>query len=292
MCLIIQTEKPSNLKRDLLECAYQSNSDGFGVMFYNGGKIHTHKIVPKTFQDIEKVWDKYRNLEIPMGLHFRFNTNGDTTRAMSHPFQILNKQQHKRDLWVMHNGPQLPAPMIDENKSDTHQFIKWILRPQLANNPDLLYNYEWQEMIVDQIGTEKLVFLDGKTKEFTIINANEGKQVDNIGWLSNTYSISRNNGYNYDVTTNTKVPNKSKMNYNYNSWSTKWDHDDYFDDWQYTQQTPTTPVQKQSTEHDEDYFRLADEHLKGLSIDEIEDITYTNPTGIAEYLHDLLNYKK
>ena len=55
MCLIIQTEKPSNLKRDLLECAYQSNSDGFGVMFYNGGKIHTHKIVPKTFQDIEKV---------------------------------------------------------------------------------------------------------------------------------------------------------------------------------------------------------------------------------------------
>jgi len=222
MCLIIKTNTPKKLSLQLLETAYNNNSDGFGVMFCNQGKLHTQKIVPKTFKDIEKLWSKYNNLDTPMGLHFRFNTNGDTARSMSHPFQILSKAKgDDRDMWVMHNGPQLPTPMIDNNKSDTHQFIKWVLRPQLSANPKLLYNAEWQEMIEEIIGTDKLLFLDGKTKEFVIYNEDEGKEVDNIGWLSNTYSIqptgfgSRN--YTYDFDTN-------KMNWKNQAW---WDTDDY-----------------------------------------------------------------
>ena len=221
MCLIIKTDTPKQLSLQLLETAYNNNSDGFGVMFCNQGKLHTQKIVPKTFKDIEKLWSKYNNLDVPMGLHFRFNTNGDTTRSMSHPFQILSKAKgDDRDMWVMHNGPMLPTPMIDDNKSDTHQFIKWVLRPQLSANPKLLYNAEWQDMIEELIGSDKLLFLDGKTKEFVIYNEDEGKEVDNIGWLSNTYSIqptgfgARN--YTYDFDTN-------KMAWKSNSW---WDRDD------------------------------------------------------------------
>lgn len=86
MCLIIKTDNPSQLHSGLLETAYENNPDGFGVMFCNNGKLHTHKIVPKTFKDIEKLWDKYKNVDSGMGIHFRFNTNGDTNRAMSHPF--------------------------------------------------------------------------------------------------------------------------------------------------------------------------------------------------------------
>ena len=41
MCLIIQTNEPKKVDIDLMECAYQNNSDGFGVMFYNNGKVHT-----------------------------------------------------------------------------------------------------------------------------------------------------------------------------------------------------------------------------------------------------------
>ena len=223
MCLIIKTDTPKQLSLQLLETAYNNNSDGFGVMFCNQGKLHTQKIVPKTFKDIEKLWSKYNNLDVPMGLHFRFNTNGDTARSMSHPFQILSQAQgDNRDMWVMHNGPQLPTPMIDNNKSDTHQFVKWVLRPQLSANPQLLYNAEWQGMIEETIGSDKLLFLDGKTKEFVIYNEDEGKEMDNIGWLSNTYSIqptgfgnSRN--YTYDFNTN-------KMAWKSNSW---WDNDDY-----------------------------------------------------------------
>jgi hypothetical protein len=221
MCLIIKTDTPKQLSLQLLETAYNNNSDGFGLMFCNKGKLHTQKIVPKTFKDIEKLWSKYNDLDIPMGLHFRFNTNGDTTRSMSHPFQILSKAKgDDRDMWVMHNGPMLPTPMIDDNKSDTHQFIKWVLRPQLSANPKLLYNAEWQEMIEDLIGSDKLLFLDGKTKEFVIYNEDEGKEVDNIGWLSNTYSIQPTSyglrNYTYDFETN-------KMAWKTNSW---WDKDD------------------------------------------------------------------
>ena len=221
MCLIIKTDTPKQLSLQLLETAYNNNSDGFGLMFCNKGKLHTQKIVPKTFKDIEKLWSKYNDLDIPMGLHFRFNTNGDTTRNMSHPFQILSKAKgDDRDMWVMHNGPMLPTPMIDDNKSDTHQFIKWVLRPQLSANPKLLYNAEWQEMIEELIGSDKLLFLDGKTKEFVIYNEDEGKEVDNIGWLSNTYSIQPTGfgirDYTYDFKTD-------KMAWKKNSW---WD-DDY-----------------------------------------------------------------
>ena len=221
MCLIIKTDNPKQLQLGLLETAYLNNSDGFGVMFCNQGKLHTQKIAPKSFKDIEKLWSKYKDLNVPMGLHFRFNTMGDTSRAMSHPFQVLSKSKgDDRDMWVMHNGPQLPTPMIDDNKSDTHQFVKWVLRPQLSANPNLLYNAEWQEMIEDLIGSDKLLFLDGKTKEFVIYNESEGKEVDNIGWLSNTYSIQPTSyglrNYTYDFETN-------KMAWKTNSW---WDRDD------------------------------------------------------------------
>jgi len=158
-----------------------------------------------------------------MGLHFRFNTNGDTARSMSHPFQVLSKAKgDDRDMWVMHNGPQLPTPMIDNNKSDTHQFIKWVIRPQLSANPKLLYNAEWQDMIEELIGSDKLLFLDGKTKEFVIYNEDEGKEVDNVGWLSNTYSIQPSGlgarNYSYDFDTN-------KMAWKSQSW---WDRDDEY----------------------------------------------------------------
>jgi uncharacterized protein YlzI (FlbEa/FlbD family) len=222
MCLIIKTDTPKQLSLQLLETAYNNNSDGFGIMFFNQGKLHTQKIVPKTFKDIEKLWSKYNNLDVPMGLHFRFNTNGDTAKSMSHPFQVLSKEKgDDRDMWVMHNGPQLPTPMIDNNKSDTHQFVKWVLRPQLSANPKLLYNAEWQEMIEEIIGSDKLLFLDGKTKEFVIYNESEGKEVDNIGWLSNTYSIQPTGfglrDYTYDFKTD-------KMAWKKNVW---WGDDDY-----------------------------------------------------------------
>ena len=308
MCLIIKTDNPSQLHKGLLETAYENNSDGFGVMFCNNGKLHTHKIVPKTFKDIEKLWDKYKNVDSGMGIHFRFNTNGDTNRAMSHPFEVLSKAKgDDRDMWVMHNGPQLPTPMIDNNKSDTHQFVKWVLRPQLSANPKLLHNAEWQEMIEELIGTDKLLFLDGKTKEFVVYNEDQGKEIDNVGWLSNTYSV-QPSSYGvrdkyYDFETNT-MKDVAKDKYS-------WTYDD--DDWGYTSygggyrrtspqkftgqasgkvidytadkggQVDTKAVEDDSLMYNGKHLQWDD--LCTRDREELVELCEENPVGVASYIH-------
>tara|TARA_R100001086_G_C11791307_1_gene246287 strand:- start:343 stop:978 length:636 start_codon:yes stop_codon:yes gene_type:complete len=189
----------------------------------------------------------------------------------------------------MHNGPQLPTPMIDVDKSDTHQYVKWILRPMLAQNPELLYNNDWKEMIEGSIGSDKLLFLDGSNGKFTIINEDHGETMDNM-WLSNTYSIQRGMGSDYDVKTDTISTYKPSLGYYNNRWSA---FDSYHDDniiqmdtWK-NKQTKKAKQEKQVDLCDDNMpYNLAD--LVGLSRGDINEVVYHNPTGTAEMLGDLI----
>lgn len=297
MCLIIQATKPEVITENMMNCAYLNNDDGFGLMFANKGKVHVHKLgKPKSFKSINKLWDSYKNLDVPMGLHFRFNTNGESSKAMSHPYQVLTKEESNRDIWLMHNGPQLPTPMIDSNKSDTHQFVKWILRPQLINEPELLYNPDWQEMLSDMIGSDKLLFLDSKTEEFTIINEDQGKTTDDM-WLSNTYSLeprgnyalSRDYKYDEDTDTLKKIENK-------------WTYED--DDWGYggMGHYSGTPIYRRGIESNnttknyvnpprdihENGTDIDENDFYGMTSEEIYDLIIENPTGTAKWVNDLV----
>ena len=302
MCLIIQANKPQVITNNMMNCAYLNNDDGFGIMFANKGKVQVQKIgKPKSFKAITKVWDNYKNLDTPIGLHFRFNTNGESNKAMSHPYQILNKEEHSRDVLVMHNGPQLPTPMIDDNKSDTHQFVKWILKPQLSNEPELLYNHDWQEMLADLIGSDKLLFLDSKTEEFTIINEEQGQTTDDM-WLSNTYSLqptgnyAMSRDYEYDMDTD-KLSKKSTH------W---WDEseNDYYDyngiyrksndNWSKNYTTnPNTNNQLTTTDTGVRDISIngtdIDEHdIYGMTKEEVYDLVQENPMGVASWVHDIV----
>ena len=297
MCLIIQATKPEVITENMMNCAYLNNDDGFGLMFANKGKVHVHKLgKPKSFKSINKLWDSYKNLDVPMGLHFRFNTNGESSKAMSHPYQVLTKEESNRDIWLMHNGPQLPTPMIDSNKSDTHQFVKWVLRPQLLNEPELLYNPDWQEMLSDMIGSDKLLFLDSKTEEFTIINEEQGKTTDDM-WLSNTYSLeprgnyalSRDYKYDEDTDTLKKIENK-------------WTYED--DDWGYggIGHYSGTPIYRRGIESNnttknyvnpprdihENGTDIDENDFYGMTSEEIYDLIIENPTGTAKWVNDLV----
>jgi hypothetical protein len=226
---------------------------------------------------------------------------------MSHPYQILSTQENGRDLWVMHNGPQLPTPMIDDNKSDTHQFIKWILKPQLVNAPDLLYNNDWQEMLADTIGSDKLLFLDSKTEEFTIINEQDGKTTDDM-WLSNTYSLqpsgmyAMNRDYEYDFDKD-EVKKKLPLPYGINNWNA-WEDDEYGYSG-ISNQTVVTPgnleKKNQSWKSPEFWHKhdtniqpneygasVCEKDLMGATAKEILEICEDNPQGVAQYLHDLI----
>jgi len=294
MCLIIKSNNPKDLDLNLMECAYQNNSNGFGVMFYNKGKVHTHKIVPKNFDDIKKMWLKYKDLNTSIGIHFRFTTVGDTKRSLSHPFQVLKKGENgsDRDLFVMHNGARLPTPIIDKDKSDTHQFIKWVIKPQLQNNPNLLYNAEWTEALEELIGSDKLLFLDGKTQEFTIINQDEGKDVKNVGWVSNTYSISRGVGFDYDIDKGKKVVEKKS------SWLSDYDlygnyNGRYSNYGTYSNKSYTTSWDNYDDELGDVHSngeQLTDDDLAHLTVDEMIEIAETNPVGLGIFVHDLYNF--
>ena len=287
MCLIIKSDNASELKQNLLTSAYHNNSDGFGGMFLADGKIQTFKHLPKTEGDVVSLWDKYKAMKIPMGLHFRFTTNGGTNRSNCHPFEVLNMKQHNRSIWVMHNGPQLPTPMIDVDKSDTHQYVKWILRPMLAHNPELLYNSDWRDMIEESIGSDKLLFLDGSNGKFTIINEDHGETMDSM-WLSNTYSIQRGMGSDYDVKTDT-ISTKPKAITSYNrSWFNGYNGMDYSDDIYNYDKWESKANAKKSVDlcDDNTPYNLAD--LVGLSQADISEVIYHNPMGTAEMLGDLI----
>ena len=298
MCLIIQATKPQVITDTMMNCAYLNNDDGFGLMFANKGKVHVHKLgKPKSFKSINKIWDSYKNLDVPMGLHFRFNTNGESSKAMSHPYQVLTKEENSRDLWLMHNGPQLPTPMIDNNKSDTHQFVKWILKPQLANEPELLYNPDWQEMLAELIGSDKLLFLDSKTEEFTIINEDQGKTTDDM-WLSNTYSLEPSGMYantrDYTYDSNTDTMKKQSV---YDKW-------DYEDEYGYGHYSGTPIYRKSETNGNttknyvnppqdtrdisKDGTEIDENDLYGMTKEEIYDVIIDNPLGTADWVHDLV----
>tara|TARA_R100001594_G_scaffold17929_2_gene36119 strand:- start:3104 stop:4006 length:903 start_codon:yes stop_codon:yes gene_type:complete len=298
MCLIIQAKKPQVITKNMMNCAYLNNDDGFGVMYANKGKIQVQKIgKPKSFKAITKVWNSYKDLNVPIGLHFRFNTNGESSKSMSHPFQILNKEENSRDVWVMHNGPQLPTPMIDNNKSDTHQFVKWVLKPQLVNEPELLYNPDWQEMLADMIGSDKLLFLDSKTEEFTIINEEQGKTTDDM-WLSNTYSLqptgsyAMNRDYEYDIDTD-KLKKKS---YYYDD--SDWDYNGIYrgdnDNWSKNYVTNPNDKSLTTTRRDIsiDGTELDENDFYGMTQQEILELVQDNPNGISQWINDLIYSKE
>ena len=298
MCLIIQTDKPKVITDNMMNCAYLNNDDGFGLMFANKGKVHVHKLgKPKSFKSINKVWDSYKDLDVPMGLHFRFNTNGESSKAMSHPYQVLSKDESNRDIWLMHNGPQLPTPMIDDNKSDTHQFVKWILRPQLLNEPELLYNPDWQDMLSEMIGSDKLLFLDSKTEEFTIINEDQGKSTDDM-WLSNTYSLEPSGNYalsrdyKYDEDTDTLEKIENKWCYDDDEFGYGMGHYSGVPSYRksaingnttknWVNPPKTRDLSKDGTPIDEN-------DIYGMTQEEIYDLIKDNPMGVSEWVHDLV----
>lgn len=296
MCLIIKSDNASELKQNLLTSAYHNNSDGFGGMFLADGKIQTFKHLPKTEGDVVSLWDKYKDMKIPMGLHFRFTTNGGTNKSNCHPFEVLNMKQHNRSIWVMHNGPQLPTPMIDVDKSDTHQYVKWVLRPMLAHNPELLYNSDWRDMIEESIGSDKLLFLDGSNGKFTIINEDHGETMDNM-WLSNTYSIQRGMGSDYDVKTDTiSTQPKAITSYNqgwfrgYNGMDWSYDDNEYdYAKWSSKANAKNLTTRERTTDlcDDNTPYNLSD--LVGLSSADISEVVYHNPQGTSNLLNDLVN---
>jgi predicted glutamine amidotransferase len=198
MCLIIVGHKDQIMKKtNILQNAIRTNNDGFGLMYFNNDSIVSKKTLSKEFSDIENlIKSVLDDCSGKLALHFRFATEGVRDKINTHPIPILSKAKDGRAISLMHNSPMLPTAIIDKDRSDTHQFVKYFLRPVLKSNPNLLYNEKWLEQLNRDCEGSRLVFADGKNNKFIYVNKKLWTKKDKV-WFSNDNSFSSYSWYNH-----------------------------------------------------------------------------------------------
>lgn len=220
MCIII-VGKPEDITDKILLKAYNGNKDGFGLMYSKNNKIITEKFLPKKFKSVLKCFKRHAKNTNQIALHFRFATTGDKNNFNSHPFCILNKKLGDNfDLYLMHNSPLLPAPILDNKKSDTYFFSRYILKPIVKNKPDLIFNESFIKSLNKIINSEtnsRVLLLNSLNNNFEFLG--DWSEYKNLK-VSQTYSIQ-----DYESTI-TYSRNSDFNNYNFKSYS--YDDDNYY----------------------------------------------------------------
>lgn len=220
MCIII-VGKPEDITDKILLKAYNGNKDGFGLMYSKNNKIITEKFLPKKFKSVLKCFKRHAKNTNQIALHFRFATTGDKNNFNSHPFCILNKKLGDNfDLYLMHNSPLLPAPILDNKKSDTYFFSRYILKPIVKNKPDLIFNESFIKSLNKIINSEtnsRVLLLNSLNNNFEFLG--DWSEYKNLK-VSQTYSIQ-----DYENTI-TYSRNSNFNNYNFKSYS--YDDDNYY----------------------------------------------------------------
>jgi hypothetical protein len=182
MCLLVNQPASTVFTEDFIKDVYSRNSDGFGVMYAEHGKVHVYKCLPTSGDDMYAFYQAHAEGRDCVW-HARMQTHGDIDLDNCHPYRVTD------DIWLAHNGILSTSNAADKTKSDTWHFIRNIIAPALTGNPDLMLDESWQKMIGSIIGNGNkfgLVRADGET---VIINQQSG--VNFVGaWLSNTYAWS------------------------------------------------------------------------------------------------------
>ena len=214
MCIII-VGKPENITDKILLKAYNGNKDGFGLMYAKNNKIITEKFLPKKFKSVLKCFKRHAKNTNQIALHFRFATQGDKNNFNSHPFCILNKKLGDNfDLYLMHNSPLLPAPILDTKKSDTYFFSRYILKPIVKNKPDLIFNESFIKSLNKIINCEtssRVLLLNSLNNNFEFLG--DWSDYENLK-VSQTYSIK-----DYETSTITYSRNSNFNDFNFKSYN-------------------------------------------------------------------------
>lgn len=193
MCLLIKQPKGSEIDWQLMKHAYQSNRNGMGVAFPVGkGKVHTHRILPTSWDDCAKVLKLYegRLQKSEMAIHFRLTTQGKTTKDLAHPFRVLDWREDGRDVVLFHNGTMHELPEVDADKSDTWHLAEVVLKPILKTRPELVEDVGFHSMVENVMNGDRGLVVDGKSGELVVLNRNKWHKVAGDVLLSNTYGYS------------------------------------------------------------------------------------------------------
>src|SRR5258708_5130713 len=104
MCLIVYQPKGCEFSEEYMRKAARENRDGFGIAFKDSSEESGIKVI-KTTGDADEILELYKEYkDRDLAMHFRLATHGAHNLENCHPYQVLNKEEHGRTLWVFHNG--------------------------------------------------------------------------------------------------------------------------------------------------------------------------------------------
>jgi predicted glutamine amidotransferase len=192
MCLILQLNKESQITEEQFKKNLEKNSDGTGIMFANNNKIIVKREIDSKDKQVS-LFTKYvkavtetKSLN-EVFIHSRFATHGKKDLLNCHPYEVLAGNTKQPELYCMHNGIIGTVDLVEKDKSDTFNFLKYYVKPLLEGRINLLQNSHFQQMLSKYIGiVSKLVFLDS-TGLTTFIHKEQGTIYKGC-WISNTNS--------------------------------------------------------------------------------------------------------
>jgi len=197
MCLLVTQQYDSpTITSDWITDFSVNNPDGIGVMYAQDGELIIEKKLFKTNAELLQFFTDHIDGR-DCAFHFRMKTHGNIDLDNCHPYEVLNKEEHGIDVWMMHNGVLHTGNDADKTKSDTWHYIRDYIRPLLKGNPDLVFSPVFTELIGDHIGNNRFVFMDNLGR-VSVVNEEQGVYWGGR-WMSNTYAWTAPVGVNKNV---------------------------------------------------------------------------------------------
>lgn len=176
MCIIALKPEKRIFTKAELKIMWDSNPDGAGFMYADGGKVH----IVKGLMTLDALWEAIQTVGPmrKMVIHFRIKTHGAISRELTHPFWITEGK-----LGMVHNGViRALVNETSEAESDTAVFARKFAAAY--HNPMIAIKHDFhRDMLESYIGYSKMVFMDATGATF-ILNEHLGEWSRNV-WYSN-----------------------------------------------------------------------------------------------------------
>lgn len=178
MCIAIAKPSGAYVTNKHLKTAWNNNPDGAGFAFITKkGSVRIKKGY-MTFKAFQKDYYRLVGKDTTAIIHFRIATSGGVNKRNTHPWFI------NQNCALIHNGVMSHVPLIDEELSDTGNFVRYFMK---NINKRFLASPMFIPLTEKQIGYgNKLVILHSEfEKGIIIVNENSGVWHDGC-WFSNT----------------------------------------------------------------------------------------------------------
>ena len=180
MCWIAKKIQGNPIPFEYMDTAQKKNKDGYGVSWYDKGKIHTFKTL-----DYSEFKSHLTTIEDHlMVIHLRNATVGTSTCTVNvHPFIVPTGV-------MFHNGTISSLRSTTSESSDTNLLAQAISSCKVNKVSDIAPLLQ----IIAGSTINKLVFLN-KDGTVDIINRHLGIDDDNGNWYSNDYHLKEKSYY-------------------------------------------------------------------------------------------------